>query len=153
MKSEKGSKTRLDRALEAWRSDPVAGGSLSDGARAAIFDSIAEHEAMRPLSRLFAPVRRWALAGVVPLVVTLAIGAWVALQRPAATVASEASWGEVTKVGDRVVFRIANGDGEHRVLKSSRPDRFDPSGAAVVSNGSYVDRLDTDADLVFYRID
>ena len=65
---------------------------------------------------------------------------------------SSAFAADFRSIGDRVVFSIANGNQEHTVVRSDDPQRFDRDRSVQVS-GSYVDRLEGDADLVFYRID
>jgi hypothetical protein len=60
---------------------------------------------------------------------------------------------QVAKVGDQVVFTIDNGGQPHRIQKSDRPDRFDGSATLVQGNGGFADRLESDSEIVFYRID
>ncbi len=56
------------------------------------------------------------------------------------------------KAGENVVFTIANGNREHFVYRSARPDRFDPATRVRVTDGVYRDSMKS-GDLVFYRID
>ncbi len=58
---------------------------------------------------------------------------------------------EVLKDGEEVVFVIANGRRSHQVSRSTRPDR----GGEVfrTTTGEFRDRLDSEAKLVFYRVD
>ena len=57
-----------------------------------------------------------------------------------------------SKQGDEVVFVIANGERTHSVSRLSRP--VERQGEAmVVNDGTFRDRLSSDAQLVFYRID
>jgi hypothetical protein len=93
---------------------------------------------------------------VAPAVILAGILGWVAVdhREPAApSMPTSPTSVEASKVGDRVVFTIANGGRQHRIVKSDRPDRFEGDSGVEAANGSYVDRLDSGADVVFYRID
>jgi len=59
----------------------------------------------------------------------------------------------VSKQGDQVTFTIANGGSAHTVYRSTSPESFDLARAVRVSDGEFVDRVDDQASIVFYRID
>ncbi len=152
MKSDSESKVCLDRAIRASRDGDVE--RLSGTARQAVLRrATAAREPLRPLRRLFLPWGQMALAGALPVLLAAVTAlAWVSgIPRKAPHVVDSRI--EVSKVGDQVVFTIANGRTDHQVVKSARPDEFDPAGAAPVSDGSFSDALHSGADLVFYRID
>jgi hypothetical protein len=60
---------------------------------------------------------------------------------------------QAMRQGDEVVFVIANGKSTHTVHKSNDPNDLSEGESFTVSQGSFRDRLEGDADIVFYRID
>jgi len=100
---------------------------------------------------LFPPVWRLALAGALPVAAVVTVALWTAT-RPVHEGAATASL-HVTKIEDRVVFWIDNGQRQHVVVRSQRPDRFDATGAEPLIDASFAERLDAGPALVFYRID
>ena len=60
---------------------------------------------------------------------------------------------QVSKEDGQVFFRIANGSRDHVVYRSTVPDRFERSTGVAVTDGSFTDAIDDNAELVFYRID
>jgi hypothetical protein len=153
MVSENDTKTLLDEAIRASRIRAGASETLSGECRSAIFAEVTgPGPAPRRLRGLFTPWRRVALGGAIPLALAAVLVGWTALEWNGGISPSIPSV-DTAKVGDHVVFTIANGDREHVIVKSDRPDRFDRSAAAKVTDGSFSDRLDSGSDLVFYRID
>ncbi len=152
MESDSETKALLDRAIRASRERGAE--RLSGAARQAVLSrATAAREPLRPFRRLFPPLGQMALAGALPVLLAAVTAlAWVSgIPRKSPHVVDPTI--QVSKVGDQVVFTIANGDADHRVLKSGRPDVFDPAAATPLSDGSFSDALDSGADLVFYRID
>ena len=149
----KPSADRLSAALRDWRAAERSGERLSTTSRARIVESArtrAGANRPRPLVSLFLPLRGWALAGALPVaLLTLALG--YGLGPGPATGPDPAPTLRATRVGDEVVFEIANGGEPHRVYRTTGAG--DPGEAVTVSNGRFRDRLDAGGDLVFYRID
>lgn len=142
----------LDQAIDSWRRRRQPAERLSASARTELFRKVsAPGPAVFGTVSLFPPVRRWALAAGIPLVLTVGL-AWIGQRvgEPApSTVRIEAA-----KQGEEVVFTIADGGRVHQVRKSDSPSRFDSASAMRVRNGgSFRDGADSGADLVFYRID
>lgn len=127
---------------------------LSPESRARILDAAqCQSEPAREMfPALFTAPRRLVAAGVLPLV--LAMGLLVLLN-DGTPVAPNATTTTVRamKDGDRVQFNIANGSRSHFVYRSTVPDRFESSSVVRVTDGAFVDPVDDQADLVFYRID
>jgi hypothetical protein len=152
MRSESETKLELDRAISVLRSTDVSSeaGGLSGATRAAILEQMAAPGArLRRIPNLFVPGLKWAVAAGPLLVLVLAVG-WISSSDRSPVTATHV---QVSKAGDEVVFVIANGDRVHRVSTSERPDRFERRGAVVRAEEPFVDRLYSDADIVFYRID
>ena len=143
----------LRRAVRATRRS-AGGSTLSAPARARILDA-ARNGADQPLElfpSLFTAPRRLIAAGALPLI--LAAGLLVLLNQRSPVAPEMGGFDvQVSKVDGQVFFRIANGSREHTVYRSTVPDRFEPSSAVAVTDGSFTDALDDQADLVFYRID
>jgi hypothetical protein len=94
------------------------------------------------------------LAGGMPLLLAATILAWVAVDLDADYLPGQGAANvQVAKIGGSVVFTIENGDREHRISRSLRPDSFDSAGTVKVMEGTFRDDLDSGSDLVFYRID
>ena len=144
----------LDEAISAWKrgnSSTTSQQRLSQGARSRILANLDREEAPRRLAELFVPRGRVALAGLVPV---LLAGALFLAQFGLFSPSGSRGGIRVAKHGDQVVFTIANGKDYHDVTRSEVPDRFDPSGAVQVAHGErFVDSLESDARLIFYRID
>ena len=143
---------RLDRMVHACRE--VADESLSAEARDGILHAVRNAPSRHdPLRALFTPTRRWALTGVLPLLVGVVLLLTLddGIQRPA--VGEGVPTVRVSKQGDDVLLHIANGGRPHYVSRSTQPDRFERSSTVRVSDGVYTERLRDRADLVFYRID
>lgn len=142
----------LDRSLAAWHGADEAAESFSHAAREGVLHAGAGRApAPAPLAGLFLPVRRLALAGVLPVLLLSAMLGYLTL--PGTGEPAEVP-GTLTaqKQGNQVIFVIANGDRSHQVLRSEEPD-FKGATAFTTSNGRFVDRLEGGPDLVFYRID
>jgi hypothetical protein len=142
----------VDAAIASWRQAGRGTETLSPSSRADLFARVsAGGPELSGTATLFPPVRRWALAAGIPLVLTCGL-AWLAERegespRPGLRI-------QATKQGEDVVFTIADGRRVHRVVRSETPERFDSESAVRVrSGGSFRDDAETGADLVFYRID
>lgn len=146
-----GSDALLAEAVARLRSGLAEGGALSAAARARILARLPEGRP-EPRRRL-SPAFRLALAASIPLAF-VGLTAVVALYRaggrqapaPGAILRAE-------KVGDRVVFTIANGGRPHLVYRSSDPARFDRGSAEQVVGGRFQDRAGGEQGIVFYRVE
>jgi len=157
-KSKSFGEDPLASAIEDWRASDETAEHLSGAARTRVLATVrasrSERGAPAPLRMLFPPLWRWTLAGALPLAaLTLALG-FLVLERPAplAPMVSTSPSIQVSKAGDQVVFVIANGQTAHRVYKSNVPNEF-PGEPVVTTDGSFRDRLEGGANLVFYRIE
>jgi hypothetical protein len=144
--------SNLKAALAAWRDAGPEEEKLSVSSRSELFRRVqSAGSAPFVTATLFPPVRRWALAAGIPLVLVAGL-AWLG-----GGVGDPAPPGvriEAAKQGEEVVFTIADGRRVHQVRKSENPSEFDSAAAVRVRNGgSYRDGVDKGADLVFYRID
>lgn len=149
----------LDRALDDWRSAGKSPERLSGPARQRILDAVGESGERRVRfespAPLFVPVRRFALATALPLVVLgLAVGYFLL---PGSGVGPAADGAAplllASRQGNEVVFVIANGDRPHRVTRTDDPSLPEAGEPVEVEQGVFRDRLESDAKLVFYRID
>ncbi len=125
---------------------------LSAGARSAILDEALKPAISEGPPALFTPTRHILVAGALPVVlaVALLVGSDPGVQPPPAGV-DAAPEVTVSKVGGRVLFAIRNGGKPHTVYRTT-----DPRGSGAgerITGGEYVDRLQDQDDLVFYRID
>jgi hypothetical protein len=66
---------------------------------------------------------------------------------------STARFARVDKVGDEVVFHVANGNADHKVTRSTDPSSFNPKAEQDVSDGRYSDRANSGPVVVFYKLD
>ena len=154
MKDESKSKNILDDAIRLYNSGTAPEETLSEEAKRSVLGDLRKPgPAPAPLAALFTPIYRMALAGGLPVALIVGFLAWTTIDRDSTADRHDPASVQVAKVGDRVVFTIANGGRDHVIVRSQRADRFDPSGAASVTTGSFVDRLDSGPDVVFYRID
>ena len=146
----------LERALADWRAARKSPERLSGPARERILDAVGREESRRVRfelpSPLFLPARSFALAAVLPLVV-LSLGLGYFLLPGAPALEDPAPRLLASRHGDEVVFVIANGDRRHSVVKGADPRILEDGVAVDVEQGVFRDRLDSDTDLVFYRID
>jgi hypothetical protein len=152
LNNSKGNGERLDEMVQACRKTEEP--TLSDTARTRILD-----EARRPvhadgLRALFTPTRHLLVAGTLPVVlaVALLIGLDSGVQTPPAGI-NDALRVAVSKEDGRITFSIQNGGRPHTVYRSTDPQGFDRESGVKVTSGAYEDRLQDQADLVFYRID
>jgi len=153
MKGEHRTKVTLDDAILAYRSFAHPDDRLPDEARAEIVRAATRPDRESPrLPQLFVPWGRWATvaAALLPAAILAGVLGWPTMEPPQPV---EPGTLKVSKKGDQVVFTIANGDREHRVQVSDRPDRFDRSGEVRLAGGEYVDQLEQGSSIVFYRID
>ncbi len=148
---------RLSEALKSWRSDRPPEGRLSEATRGRIL--AAAHQARagerpRALTDLFLPLRGWALAGALPVALLAAVlvwGLWPVGGPPPGP--GTGPMLRASRVGDEVVFEIANGGRPHTVHRSGRADDLGGGQPLAVSEGRFRDRIDAGGNLVFYRID
>ena len=143
----------LDRAVAEWRRSGGSHEILGAHARARIVDEALDpaHDPAAPAS-LFVPARRLALAGVLP--VMLGVALLLLLGHAGSYVGTSGSARlSIEKRNGQVVFNIANGQRSHYVCKSKVPDRFDCDHGVKVRNGAYADPVRDGSDIVFYRID
>ncbi len=145
-------------AITAWKRHRNLAESLTPAGRERVLQEGVQSPGpgnLPRLSILFPSYRRIALAAALPtgllaLVIALSLGGGAELG-PDPQLSHSAI--TVEKVGNQVVFTIANGSTEHSVSKSNSPRSFDPGNAVQVQNGSYRDSMIENGDLVFYRID
>ena len=144
-----------ERIAEMARACRAASPSLSEGARERILATARRHAPLEePLPSLFTPGSRLLVAGALPVLLAGALLIGVDGNVPSPVPTGEAPpVVTVVKQGEQVTFSISNGGREHPVYRSTDPGRFDTSSGVAVTDGAYIDRIDDDADLVFYRID
>jgi hypothetical protein len=142
---------RLDRMAQAARE--IRGESLSGDARAAILEESLKPEQGAGYPALFTPTRHILVAGALPVILAFALllGSNPGVQTPA-----DAGDGitrvAVSKVNGQVQFEIENGSAAHTLQRTTDP-RDLSSGHTVQVTDGYQERLNDQADLVFYRID
>ena len=151
----RGNDSLLEQAIAAWREAPGEQALRPETRDRILGEALAGGDAPPSFAALFTPTRHWVLAAIAPaaltLVAALLLGVTnLGIQEPAVDAGPRL---EVSKVGDEVVFLIANGKPTHTVYKSTQPDHFDASSAVVVKDGQYRDRATGGPDIVFYRID
>lgn len=142
--------SEMKKAVSAWKTHRPAGSGLSSAARNRVLRSAMAGPDARDLPRisnLFPAYSRLALAAFLP-VCLLAVVLALTLGGSPGPVSITAE-----KVGDQVVFSIANGGRAHSISKSNTPHTFDPGKSVRVQDGSYREPLIENGDLVFYRID
>ena len=147
----------LAAALEDWRGAERTDPALSSPARSRIMMVVNDLEKARlpraSLASLFVPAWKLALGGAAPLLlVAILLGPQLVSVQPPAT-ESGVTRVEASKVSGEVVFTIANGSSVHRVAKSNDLSKIESVEVTVVTQGAFRDRLESDANLVFYRID
>lgn len=150
----------LDAALGGWREAegflPVE--RLSAGARANIRVLSRQRTsaaAERRLSSLFVPLGRLvAAAGVPALLLALSFG-WLVGGGDAGSGDSETPVLaiETSKVNGQAVFQLSNGGRIHRVYRASSARDLARAELFTLARGSFVDSLEGDAGVVYYRID
>jgi hypothetical protein len=158
-KKRKQGEGAIDQALAEWRAAEVVPERLSGPVRERILDEIkgGGERRMRytaPAS-LFFPLRRFALASAVPALVLALAAGYFLTPGPQGDPALQATTTDlqVLRQGDEVVFVIANGKTTHMVYKSTEIRGLRTVEPVEVTNGVYRDRIDTETNLVFYRID
>jgi len=145
--------------IQAWQRTETSDGSLTDGSRDAIFNEFrrlhASGQQPSPHASLFLPAARWAWGAAIPIfALSVLVGSILLTQKPfdSGDLVAHQPRVEVTKSGGDVVFVIQNGDTTHTISKST-----DPGGVGketfTTTTGQFRDRLDSDADIVYYRID
>jgi hypothetical protein len=159
MPTSSGKTPDLDRALGEWRRSGPAKGRLSQPARASVMRAALEAREhprrIEPQIPLFFPLRRMALATALPAVLLCAIAGYLlvpgAVMEPAAD--SRGTIVQSMRQGDEVVFVIVNGNTPHTVRKSHNASDLSAGETLTVSRGSFRDGLESDSNIVFYRID
>lgn len=152
-----GKQAILNQAVEAWRDAEVQEEPLSAPARERILDAVkgGGETRLSYQTSLFLPFRRIALAIAAPaMILALTVGYLVV--PPADTGGqspAQVTNLDVLRQGEEIIFVIANGQSTHRVYKSSEISGLQTAEPVEISNGVYRDRIDQQADLVFYRID
>ena len=147
------SQEQLDRAIAELRTSiEPAQGRLSEGLRDKILEvSLRPGEEIRPMSSLFLPTQKLALAGGLPLALSAALLFVFAYLRtpPVAPLVGV----QATKQGDQVILTIADGGRSHIVYKSNIPVHFERGRGIRIENGSFSDLATGGPDVVFYRIE
>ena len=147
----------LAAALADWKRAEEAPAVLSPPTRARILRSVKgldrSSTPRASLAGLFVPAWKLALGAAAPLLLlVLLLGPQLVPVSPPAISDGETRV-EASKVSGEVVFMIANGASVHRVYKSNDISMMDSVEVTVVTQGAFRDRLESDANLVFYRID
>jgi hypothetical protein len=149
------SETELEGLIAVWRRSSPTQESLRPATRARILSAARDGAPQtRRSESLFLPLPRLALAAAAPtLVLTLAVaflllpqGGGDPVERPRAELLA-------SKQGNDVVFVIANGGTTYQVYKSSQVNQLGTWEPYTKTEGTFRDRLDSGADLVFYKID
>ncbi|HXV77178.1 MAG TPA: hypothetical protein VD788_12745 [Candidatus Polarisedimenticolaceae bacterium] len=152
---------QLDRALAAWHRSGAESPRLGDRARRAALAEAARARSTEalpaPFSSLFVPFGRLAVAAATPVVIlSLMVGSVLlsdgALHRDTG-IATSPTRIDAVKTGDEVVFLIHNGSRRHTISKSEIAHDFAAEGSVTVTTGQFRDRLDSGAEIVYYRID
>lgn len=144
--------SRLDEAIRAFRSTRGTVETLFPATRARIVETAWNETKSRAESGFrpaFRPARWFAGLAAASLVGVLSISILVhrdGRQDRPFTVQAE-------KVGDEVVFTIANGNRAHSVRKATHPALLERAEAQRIRNGRFSDSASEEAGIVFYRID
>lgn len=143
---------RVSEAVGSWERVHPTSERLSGEARGRILREATRRDvpAEQAFRSLFLP--RWSvlLASLAPLAL---IGVLVSQVGWKPAESDDLARIQVAKVDGEVVFTIQNGGRPHTVARSTSPDRFESASTIAVLDGSYSDRLEGTANLVFYRID
>jgi len=150
----------LNASIQDWRQHSEGSAQkLSTASRAQILRSIrAESSApglLAPLASLFVPARRIFWAAGLPAVALLLVVASFMYQ-PGSIVTDSAATLNVSRVGDEIVFEIANGGRAHRVFRSDSPEGLAAGNSSEVfalARNTFRDRIDSESGIVFYRVD
>lgn len=152
-------RTKRDGRLDPWllAVGEEKGASLAKEIRSRVLSEALKPSRSESLRSLFTPTRHILIAGTLPVVlgVALIVGLNPSV-RPPATIPLDAERAPrlaVSKVGDRIEFDIQNGDRTHTVYRSTDPTGFLAAGGVEVRGEAYVDRVQDQADLVFYKVD
>ena len=140
----------LNDAVRALRADRVSE-ELAPSVRAGIIEqALHPSSTPEPLRTLFVPTWKIALTMGFSFALTagLAAGTWLAGPvRPEQGVTLVAS-----KVGDRVVFDVLDGNGTHQVTKSMDVTDFQ-ARPVTIEGGRFQDLIQSGPVLVFYKVD
>lgn len=152
IKSERNQQT-LDRAIAACRGSARSSSRLSDAARATILQAaLGGATRPEPLTPLFFPARWLILATLAPAVL-VAVGVVLSQSRLAPPSRTAIRSIQAAKLGDQVVFTIADGNQPHVVYKSTTAERFDRSTGIRVEHSRFVDSAVAGPNLVFYVVE
>lgn len=152
----------LATCLDSWRRRGTAQPeSLSATARANVLRAARVARADAPAEGTWS-VPRWVFAAAAPTLTVAALAGLWTLSLPEGEVAGDPGASHVveishkisvSKVGDEIVFDIANGTQVHEILKSTTPRHFDERTRTETGDGSYKDALNNGVTLTFYKID
>jgi len=151
---EKG--TELGGLIENWRQMPGRDETLSEDCRVRILAAMTEEGFGRSPGHppLFRTTRMLAWAMALPALLLAAVMTWNLLPVSPSQEAGEAPQVSAIKRGNEVIFVIANGQRNHTVYRSETAAGLAGSQKPfALTDGTFRDRLDNGADLVFYRID
>jgi len=140
----------LGRAVEDWRRNAPSPSLSSDARERVLRRALDETAAVRSFAALFVTGRRLVFAGILPLIILGVFAVLVTMPGDSPEAGPNVI---ASRIGDRVVFTIANGGGGHTVYRSTEAHRFEPGGAVRVTDGEFKVPADEDARVVFYRID
>jgi hypothetical protein len=158
----RSSEPSIDALVDSLRSSPEGAERLSEAARGrmvrAIRASIPERKSRAiDFADLFLPTRRWALLAAVPAVLLTVVLGPLAVRTDLGPVGTVGSEHETTlrlaKADGIALLLIADGQGPHRVYKSSDARRMTSGEVITVTDGAYRDRLEGGPSLVFYQVD
>jgi len=160
-KSRGAGNAELDQAIQAMRRvAEQRPPSLSASSRATVLAAVHGTREIGTSGLLggsvFAARTRLLAAGALP--VLLGVGLLVLLNGPVPPPPRDAAPPapyrvSATKQGAQVQFKIVNGGGPHRVLRSTSPATFESSSAIHLEEGAFTDRIEDASGLVFYRIE
>lgn len=151
-----GTEAALDEMVEAWREGSGQAESLSERCRREILAAMTDGEALRSERPLFPRSNGLAWVFALPaLLLALAIAWQLAPREGGAPLSEPVPRISAIRSGDDVIFVIANGKREHTVYRSESKVGLERAAeeAFAVTDGTFRDRLESQADLVFYRID
>ena len=133
-----------------------SGSGLSDGIRNEIRLAMRRPSRLAELRPLFTPLSHWAYAAGIPACTVAVMAGFFALSSPESVlVADRGAIGgpiDVTKRDGQVIFLNADGTVQ-QVYKSSDPRDFSAAESLDQADGAFVDSLQSNGTIVFYRID
>ena len=144
----------LDSAIDALKERGAQSSGLSLGMRAKIVqaawaEASDRADSFRPA---FHPLRWLVIAGVIPVVLVV-VASILPIPRDGSSSRPGPAFVGAEKIGGAVVFTIADGRDRHHVVKSTDAARFNRSASQNVTDGRFLDRVNSGPVVVFYRID